>query len=245
MNIELSLAGIPVRVGLRFPENARSLQGYITAQNCLDRDVFVPDEEAARCPTVAPEGILNAYAESYLLIGQVSRYLLPQGAAVYHAVAIRWQERAWLFAASSGVGKTTQLRHWLRLYGEEIQLINGDKPILRMMGDGTLHVSPSPWNGKENYSGNVEGTLGGIVLLRQADTDRICRLPPDEAAVPLLQRFLTPGETEQELRAMCRLTETILNHVPVWMLENQGGEESARLTHDTLRVFEGKRDEQL
>ena len=243
MNIEIRLAGLPVRVGLRYAENARHFESFITARDCPDRDVWVPDGEAERFPLVSPSGVLDAPTERYLLIGHVTRFLLPQGAAIFHAAAFRWRGKAWLFAASSGVGKTTQLRHWLRLWGDEVEIINGDKPAVAAAPDGAVRVFPSPWNGKENYFGTAEGPLGGIILLRQEEHDAIRRLAPAEAAAPILQRFLMNGETEEELHAACRMTEAILRSAPVWLLENRGGEDAARLTRDTLTEFEEHSDD--
>ena len=33
------------------------------------------------------------------------------------------------FAAPSGTGKTTHIKLWQRLYGDRVEIINGDKPL--------------------------------------------------------------------------------------------------------------------
>ena len=243
MRIQICLAGAELAIELQHPENARCFARFPSAGGAAAETLSVPEEEAAAYPQVAPSGRLDAAAERYLLIPRVSGALLKRRATLFHAAAFLWHGRAWLFAARSGVGKTTQLGHWLRLYGDEVRIINGDKPLLAVCEGGGVCVGPSPWNGKENLFGSAEDMLGGVLLLRQAQHDAIRRLSPAEAALPILERFLAEGETEEELRAMCRVAEAIVQSAPVWELENRGGEEAARLTHDALCRYEESGDE--
>jgi len=88
----------------------------------------------------------------------------------FHGAVFSWHGRAFMFTAKSGTGKSTQLKNWLQLYGDEINIINGDKPILAIRDDQVL-VYPSPWKGKEGWGqDDVMLPLAGIIFLEQ---DRI------------------------------------------------------------------------
>ena len=72
----------------------------------------------------------------------------------------------------SGAGKTTHYLRWKLRYGEELRLLNGDKPLLEIPPEGAITVHPSPWYGKEGMQQYFSGPLGGIILLEKAVENR-------------------------------------------------------------------------
>ncbi len=177
----------------------------------------------------------NAYTEYSISVYRASDALLAYDRVVFHAAAFQWHGRAWLLAADSGTGKSTQLMLWQRLYGDEIQVINGDKPIIKRENDGSFTVHPSPWKGKERIGSNtLYAPLGGIVLLKQGNVNAFTSLSPANAARSLLTCFFSSYDSRENLLALCRLEEQIILSVPLWQLTNLGDESSAVLTHDML-----------
>ena len=68
------------------------------------------------------------------------------------------------------------------LFGNEVQMLNGDKAVLKIDECGVL-VFPSPWRGKENMGNRITAPLGGIILLEQAEENSICRLSAKKAGL--------------------------------------------------------------
>ena len=147
------------------------------------------------------------------------------------------EKTAWLITAPSGVGKTTQYQNLKQLYGEEIQIICGDNPVLHFQGHNIIRVYPSPWNGKENYSGNLEGDLAGIILLTQERKNKIYKVSPEEAVIPIFQEINTYARTPELVHQMFQLEEKLITSVPVWKFENNGTLESSRMLMDSLRNY--------
>lgn len=172
------------------------------------------------------------------LAARVSEALLPFDRCLFHGTAFLWRGRAYLFTAPSGTGKTTQYVLWKLLYGEEIRILNGDKPVLEFRDGGEIWVHPSPWAGKENMNRPESAPLGGVIYLSQGQENTVCLMPPKEAVVPLFFQFLITADTEDTVRLACRLEERLLNAVPVWHMENRGDEASARLCHNTILQYE-------
>ena len=182
-------------------------------------------------------GISNAsYGEYVISCNYACDELMKHGRMVFHGASFLWRDRAWLFSAPSGTGKTTQLRLWKKLFSGEMEIMNGDKPILEVTEENEVIVHPSPWKGKENYGrDDLTAPLGGIIFLRQAKENRIRRMAPAEAARKLFGRVYSTFNTEEEVRNAGRLLERILTaNVQVWYLENRGDDASARLTYDAL-----------
>ena len=231
----LSLAGLSVQVSCQ----SRGTVTYFRDFEDADRDGRPFDIVV---PPVGREAILRekerlgsdlAFAEYSLLIEGFANRVLPHGRFLFHGAAFLWRGKAFILTGKSGVGKTTQLRHWKRMYPEEIRLINGDKPLVEVR-DGRFYVHPSPWTGKEGWNGTVSGELAGIILLEQGKTDRIRRLPVKEAVFPVFLQFLYIPEGPEALDRVCAYEEALLEKVPVWKLVNRGGPASSALAHDTL-----------
>ena len=140
-----------------------------------------------------------------------------------------------LVTAPSGTGKSTHYCLWKLLCPDEIQIINGDKPIVYIEND-EVFVTTSPWTGKENMSQRLTAKLGGIIILEQSDSNEITRLTVHESAGKVFSQFLFDCNTEQEAKTACRIAEKMLK-TPVWLLKNRGDIESAKLCRKTLQTY--------
>ncbi len=177
----------------------------------------------------------NAYTEFDLAVYYTSDALLRCDACIIHAAALYFRGHAWLFAAQSGIGKSTQLRNWMSLYPEGSRIMNGDKPVLRVAEDGTVYVHPSPWHGKEGWGDDsVIAPLGGVILLRQGKENSLTKAEPFLHAAGLFSCFFSTFEKEDKVRGLCRIEDKILLSVPVWELVNTGDHESTELIHEAI-----------
>lgn len=228
MKKTIELAGLPIEVTLPSSDHLPAYEPFVTQAAPTVR-VCVSAQEAdalrRRCGQDGPA----SYWAHLLLSLKVSDALLPYGRTVFHGAAFRWRGRAWLLTGESGVGKTTQYLLWKLLYGDAVQMINGDKPLLSFAGD-RVRVHPSPWTGKEGMGQSIDAPLGGIVLLRQGQTDHIRRLSAEESTGPLFAQFLVSRDGP----VVRRMAERLAREVPVWLLTNRGDEASARMCHDAL-----------
>ena len=186
----------------------------------------VSPDELVRAAAWYPEGGA-AYAEMMELCPRVSDALLPFGRLVFHALAFEWRGRVWLLTGPSGAGKTTHYLRWKLRYGEELRLLNGDKPLLEIPPEGAITVHPSPWYGKEGMQQYFSGPLGGIILLEKAAENRMRRMTPREAAGCLFTQLLIT-------RRACALEQALLERTPLWLLQNRGDSAAAELCRDTL-----------
>ena len=172
----------------------------------------------------------------YILL-PISDTLLKYGKCVIHGTAFLWHGSGFIFMAPSGTGKSTQFQNWKRTYGKEVEILNGDKPILeRGDGDG-YYIHPSPWKGKEGWASMAGARLGGIICLEQASYNEIQLLDPSEAAIPVFSQLLYSAGSPDLIEQAVSFTRGILEQVPVWRLKNTGDVDSVILTHDTLTDY--------
>lgn len=228
----VDLGGVPVEISLEHADYLSSYEDFLTENPPL-ATAAVPAEKIAAARKFYDDGASDAYIEETEISAAAGTALLPFGRAVFHCAAFVWQQKAWLFAAPSGTGKTTQYRLWKMLFGNEVQMLNGDKAVLKIDECGVL-VFPSPWRGKENMGNRITAPLGGIILLEQAAENSICRLSAKKAAGRVYLQFMFARETTEQLLAVCSLEHRLLSTAPVWLLKNRGDEESTLLCYETL-----------
>lgn len=105
----------------------------------------------------------------YLLSGVCfNHFLLSFGGFTLHSSAVCYKNKAYLFSADCGTGKSTHTALWIKNVDGAFYL-NDDKPIITQM-DGKFYASGTPWCGKNDINENITVELGGIVFLERSTT---------------------------------------------------------------------------
>lgn len=234
MKIDLCFAGVSVSMDLLFEDYLRLYRPYFTDTPPVLSLGMTPEEVISLQPryTECPE---LPYIEHMELCTRLSNRLLPMDRVVFHGLAFAWREKAWLFTAPSGTGKSTQYFLWKLLYRDEAAIICGDKPILERRADGFI-LHSSPWNGKENMGTVQSLPLGGIVYLEQAAENSMERVGSG-MALPIYSQLIYSPTDADTIRSACSICDALLRSVPLWRLRNRGDRDSARLCHDLLEEF--------
>ena len=231
---DADLTGIPFQYCFRYPETIR----YFTdtphrAELSAGRpQAFVTEEMLFAWTEAGKER--NSYAEYCLSCMPVSELLLSYERCVFHAVALRWRERAYLISAGSGVGKSTQCSTLTKYWPREFSVINGDKPILEYRQDGSILVHPSPWNGKEGWHGAEAAPLAGLFFLRRGEQNDIRSLLPHEAAALAFRSVFQSYSSSSIIRRAGSFCEKLLESCPVWLLTSHQVPDSTGLLYRTL-----------
>lgn len=179
-------------------------------------------------------------ATSYLLPKYDKDYALPLAALcsrfsyfealLSHASFVKYQDKAVLFTGYSGVGKTTQAELWSRYLDAEI--VNGDKVFVRNV-DGKFNAYGLPWKGSSDYCVNTKAELAAVVVLRQADSNRITRLE-NNAAEYFMPHIFFPHWDKVCLGNALDVFDKLIKSTPVWLLECRPDEEAVKITLDAI-----------
>ncbi len=175
----------------------------------------------------------NDYTEYTVLTAFVSDALLDADRVIFHGVALRWRDQAYLITAPSGVGKSTQFKHLNALRPGEFSVICGDRPVVSFQ-DSEIMVHPSPWNGKESWCGAAPAPLGGIILLRRGEENRLEAAAPKEIALEIFAQFIQSCREADKVRKVAELETKMLESVPLWRLTTHMVPDSTELLLESV-----------
>ena len=129
-----------------------------------------------------------------------------RGMYAIHSASILYRDRAWLFSASAGTGKSTHVNLWRELY--QTAVLNGDLNLLAIE-DGRPVIHGIPWCGTSEVFDKRTLPLGGIVLLLRGTRDYVEELSDDQKALLILQRFISPIWTAEQLGDSAQFAEQL------------------------------------
>lgn len=183
---------------------------------------------------ISLRGLLDCpHTEYSILTPYCSDKMIPYDSVIIHAVALKWRNKAYLICANSGVGKSTQAKFLRELRPGEFGIISGDRPVLTIIQNFdaetlslisenkekySFFVSPSPWNGKENWHDADAAQLAGIIFLERGNQNELSVITEREAVLPMYSHFIHTGLNEENIRKLARLEEKLLHAVPLWKL---------------------------
>lgn len=139
-------------------------------------------------------------AESFGVSGIFNRSIIRHRAMLVHSSALICGGKAYLFSADSGVGKSTHTRLWLEAFGDEVHIMNDDKPVIRIYDDRILACG-TPFDGGSGIALNETYPLGAIIFVERGEENSV-RVPSDKEVIQKLYfqtaRMVGP-KTAQEM----------------------------------------------
>lgn len=101
---------------------------------------------------------------------EAEHHIVRRGGFLLHNSFIRVDDKAILFTAPSGTGKSTQAELWRKYRGEEV--INGDRAAVRVEGEKVMAYG-IPYCGTSGICGQAKLPVAAIVYLSQGPENRI------------------------------------------------------------------------
>ncbi len=172
----------------------------------------------------------------YMASGAVfARKLLRYDGFQLHASSVILNDKAYLFSAPSGTGKSTHTEKWVRLFGA--RYLNDDKPALRY-ADGVWTAYGTPWSGKHDLSRPEKAPLGAIAFVRRGTENGVQRLSPQEAIPYFISQLLRVIPAEL-MDLQLTLLDRLLREIPVYLLTCRNDDEAAYVARAGMEVQDG------
>ncbi len=233
--ITIKIAGLPIRINNTYSMIDEYSADYITDEEPI-MTITPTHEDIERERKIAAEDaeyMSDPFLERLAVYRQIAEQLPNYDAFLLHGSVIECNGAAYIFTAHSGVGKTTHTRLWLSEFGDEVSILNGDKPIIRMF-DGVPHACGTPWQGKENYGKNAIKELGGIVFLSRGKENTARRIRPEDAAMRLMTQIYLPKKSSDYLKKTLSLASAMLKNINIVELHCNMDPEAAHVCRAAL-----------
>ena len=215
--IVIKIADLPIGIDNRFSHIETLASEYLTDQSPVFT-VSVTDSEIEEERTISGTSYGDGYYESIVAYRKIAEVLPDYDAFVFHGSVISMGEKAYVITANSGVGKTTHTRLWLDVFSEQADILNGDKPIIRLI-DGKPFACGTPWKGKEAYGKNAMLVVGGIAFLSRSETNKAEIISPAEAATRFMSQIYLPKKSKSALIKTMRLADRVIGGVRLVSLQ--------------------------
>jgi hypothetical protein len=139
--------------------------------------------------------------------------ILFEDAMSIHSASVIYNNKAVVFSASSGTGKSTQANLWQQELG--CQMLDGDVTVCRER-EGRLYVYGLPWCGSSGKYINKEVELGAIIFLKQAK-DNTVRVPNLREKISyVFSSTFSESLTEEMARRVAGVTQKIVENAPIY-----------------------------
>ena len=155
---------------------------------------------------------------AFLYVAQLKNML------AVHSASVLYRDKAWLFSAPSGMGKTTHTRIWQDVY--ETPVINGDINLITVE-NGIAIVHGIPWCGTSGIYTKKSYPLGGVVFLMQGADNKISSLSGDQKQLRLLHRSISPCWKEEMQEKNYKMVEALADKTLICQLTCNQDKEAA------------------
>lgn len=153
-------------------------------------------------------------------------------ALFFHASLIEVQGVGVAFTALSGTGKSTHTLLWKKLLGEKVQIINGDKPIIRFI-DGIPYGYGTPWCGKEQWGKNAKTPIRHICFIERSLENSCERVTPDIALKSIFNQIFIPKDPTAAFNTLS-LLDKMFKNVNIWVIKCNTDIKAAEIAYNTI-----------
>lgn len=227
----LEIAGLVIDVKNKYKYFEMMSRDFITSGKAPDFTVEVPEDVLKEAISKNPE-YSDDYIEALEIYRIICKKMLKYDAMLMHCAAISVDNEAYLFTAVSGTGKTTHISLWKKKFKEKCIVVNGDKPILRLI-DGKFYACGTPWRGKENYGENIMVPIKAICILERGVENSIKKIAPYDAISTVITQTLRTNDMN-EMDKMLSLTDKLLEKVPFYRLKCNMNDDAADVSYNGM-----------
>lgn len=166
------------------------------------------------CRIFIPASFADTFCKSgnWLLYVAIERMMVSFDRFFLHASAVVYQEKAYLFSAPSGGGKSTHAALWQQHFGAK--LLNGDKVLIAVQ-DGQCMAYGSPVAGSSGIYEKGGAPIAAIYLLKKDKENSIAPVPPRIAMLSMYSEAIKCSRDPGFNGRLLELIEKLLMHVPV------------------------------
>ena len=230
------IADMNIAVEARYDYTTEYLSGYLTDSTDYELYIAVTEDMIAheRSLNVQIHGdpFTDEICEVVAILRVICDHIIRRGGFFLHCSCLSCDGDGIIFTAPSGTGKSTHAALWRRVYGDRVQMINDDKPLVRLK-DGEFIIYGTPWNGKHNIGNNISAPIKAVFFLEQAPENSAERVDAFTALSLLLQQTVLPPKRE-DMSALMDMLGKLVENTPMFRLKCSISDEAAMTAYEAV-----------
>lgn len=196
---KIRMAELNIRVENKYPYVREMCREYLSKLDSSDFSVGVTEKEIDA--EEDGSGFDRGYLESLAIYRKIAEKIIEYNGFLMHGAVIEAGGSGIAFLAKSGVGKTTHVRLWQQLLGDKMTVVNGDKPLIRII-DGKVYAYGTPWAGKENIQKNMAVELKKICFINRSEKNECFLIQKTNVFEKLIVQIYRPRDINLLLKTM-------------------------------------------
>ncbi len=229
--LRIELAGIKIQINNRYKHLNKLCEEYLCDFEKPDMEITPDTQEIEAQQKLQPQ-FHKGYCEGIVAYREICRKLPLFNAVMLHSSIIEKNGKAYAICGQSGAGKTTHTQLLLKNFGESLRVINGDKPIVRLI-DGELIAFPSAWKGKDRMGEKITAPLKALCFVIKSPDNRLEEISPLDAAELLMEQFVIPKEA-RSVSMFLELADYILGQCRLYKLYCNISDQAATLSYNNF-----------
>ena len=181
---------------------------------------------------VPNENFPLSYLETLTALRKVSEIFPQHNRLLIHGASISYKDKAYLFCAPSGTGKSTHIQLWKEFLGNDVGIVNGDKPFVSLENNVPI-IYGTPWAGKENWHRNCSYPLDGVCFLKRGTQNKIRKLESFECLTLLMKQVYIPKDSISAGKTL-DLIDKLIKQVPFYLLECNISEDAVKCSFEAM-----------
>lgn len=232
MNFIVELADKYIEINSVYDELRNFFKDYLVTDVTPDFSVSLSKEDILAEQEATSENQFSpTYLETLALLRKLAEILPSHSRILMHGASISYNDHAYLFTAPSGTGKSTHIRLWKKYLGDDVKIVNGDKPFISLENEPMIYGSP--WAGKENWHRNCKMPLKGICFVQRGTTNSIRRIEASDCLSLLFKQVYLPADTLAAGLTL-ELVDMLIKKIPLYVLTCDMSEDAVRCSFEAL-----------
>lgn len=230
--MKIRIAELNVDIANRGKYIEKLSEKYSSDFESADISVQVTDSDIEAELNAVDQQFSKSYCEATAAYRKIG-YLLPEfDAFILHGATFRYKDRGISFLAASGTGKSRHMQNWITLFGEEVEIVNGDKPIIRFK-NGESYAYGTPWCGKERLSSNTSVRLTDICFITRGKENKTRLLSKEDIATRLLSQVVIPRGSKNIIKTL-DLIDKMVQSCNIWEIKCTADISSAEVSSKAI-----------
>ncbi len=229
--LKIELAEIKIQINNKYKYLRGLCQEYLSDFEIPDMEITPDPEDIELQHRIQPE-FPKSYCEGVVVYREICRKLPLFNAVMLHSSMLEKDGKAYAICGQSGAGKSTHTMLLLKNFGERIRVINGDKPIVRLV-DNEFIAYPSAWKGKDKMGEKITAPLKALCFVVKSKENRLEEISQMDAAELLMEQFVIPKEAKS-VSNFLELADLILKKCKVYKLYCDMSDEAATLSFNNF-----------